>query len=64
MSKESYAQIIDVVNSLQRDVEKFYDKEQNASGLRLRKGFKAILAIIKEEKANILTTRASRKSTN
>lgn len=58
--KEAYEAIKAVVYDLQEDINKFYDKEVNAAGGRLRKGLKQVDDIIRAEKKNILLVRSSR----
>jgi len=58
--KQAYAAIITVVEGLNEDINKFYDKEVNAAGGRLRKGLKQISDIIRAEKKNILEVRNDR----
>lgn len=58
--KQAYEAMKEVVDGLAEDVAKFYDKEVNAAGGRLRKGLKKISDIIRAEKKNILTVRNGR----
>lgn len=58
--KQAYEAIKLVVEGLQEDINKFYDKEVNAAGGRLRKGLKQIDDILRAEKKNILQVRSSR----
>lgn len=58
--KEAYSSIRLVVEGLEEDINKFYDKEVNAAGGRLRKGLKQISDIIRAEKKNILEVRNGR----
>jgi len=58
--KQSYEAIKLVVDGLQEDINKFYDKEVNAAGGRLRKGLKQIADILRAEKKNILEVRSGR----
>lgn len=60
IGKEAYASIKLVVEGLEEDINKFYDKEVNAAGGRLRKGLKQISDIIRAEKKNILEVRSAR----
>ena len=52
--KQAYEAIKVVVDGLQEDINKFYDKEVNAAGGRLRKGLKQIADILRAEKKNVL----------
>lgn len=58
--KQAYEAIKLVVDGLQEDINKFYDKEVNAAGGRLRKGLKQIGEILRAEKKNILEVRSGR----
>lgn len=58
--KQAYEDIKSVVDGLVEDINKFYDKETNAAGGRLRKGLKEIADIIRAEKKNILEVRNGR----
>lgn len=58
--KQAYEAIKVIVDGLQEDINKFYDKEVNAAGGRLRKGLKQIAEIIRAEKKNILEVRNGR----
>jgi hypothetical protein len=60
--KETYEALKALLEEVQDDVEKFYDKEVNAAGGRLRKFWKSVGDIGKEEKKNILVVRESRKT--
>ena len=57
---EAYTSIKLVVEGLEEDIEKFYAKEINAAGGRLRKGLKQIADILRAEKKNVLEVRNSR----
>lgn len=41
-------QMDSLIENLKNDMEKFYDKENKAAGMRLRKGLKAIKEQVKE----------------
>jgi len=60
IGKDAYAAIKLVVDGLEEDINKFYGKEVNAAGGRLRKGLKQISDIIRAEKKNILEVRNGR----
>lgn len=61
MPKENYQAIVDAVNSLDKDIEKFYDKGTDSAGTRIRKVLRDIEQIIKAEKSAILSVRNERK---
>jgi hypothetical protein len=58
--KEAYESIKSIVDGLSEDINKFYAKEVNAAGGRLRKGLKQIADVIRAEKKNILEVRNGR----
>jgi hypothetical protein len=58
--KQAYEEIKNIIYGLQEDINKFYDKEVNAAGGRLRKGMKQIADILRAEKKNVLEVRNSR----
>jgi hypothetical protein len=61
MGKEAYEEIIRIAQeALNEDVPKFYDKEVNSAGGRLRKKLKAIADVVRSEKKNILEVRNGR----
>lgn len=60
VGKQAYAAIKLIIDGLDEDIEKFYSKEVNAAGGRLRKGLKQISDIIRAEKKNILEVRSAR----
>lgn len=62
MEKTFIEQIVETANALAEDYEKFFVKETNAAGARLRKGLKAIADICKAERKKIVEVRNSRKS--
>jgi hypothetical protein len=61
IGKQAYEEIAQIAQlALQDDAVKFYDKETNAAGGRLRKHLKAIADIVRAEKKNILEVRNGR----
>ncbi len=60
IGKQAYEDIKAVCDGLAEDINKFYDKETNAAGGRLRKGLKEISDIVRAEKKNILEVRNGR----
>ena len=57
---QAYEAIKIIIDGLQEDINKFYGKEVNAAGGRLRKGMKQIADILRAEKKNVLEVRNSR----
>ena len=58
--KSAYEAVRILIESHAEDIEKFYDKEVNAAGGRLRKLWKQIGDISRAEKKNILEVRSNR----
>lgn len=61
---ESYQKLIDHLNSLQQDVEKFYVKEQNAAGTRVRKGLSELKKMAQDMRNEIQEIKHQRKGGN
>lgn len=59
---ENLEKLVELVHSLRGDYEKFYEKDTNAAGTRLRKGLQEVVALCKEERARVTETRNSRKA--
>lgn len=55
-----YEKAIEVLTNAKEDVEKFYGKEVNAAGGRLRKVWKQVFDLGRAEKKNILEVRSKR----
>ena len=58
--KEAYDAVRILIETHSEDINKFYDKEVNAAGGRLRKLWKSIGDISRAEKKNILEVRGKR----
>lgn len=58
---ERFQQLIDHVQSLEADFEKFYEKGQAAAGTRLRKGLSELKNIAQDIRNEIQTIKAERK---
>jgi hypothetical protein len=58
--KEAYEAVCILIDAHSEDIAKFYDKEVNAAGGRLRKLWKQIADISRAEKKNILDVRSTR----
>ena len=59
---EKYNEILEIVNSLSDDVEKFYFKGSLIAGTRLRKGLNQLRRKAKEMRDEIQLIRAERKN--
>ncbi len=46
--KRRYQQLIDLIDSLEADFSKFYDKGNNAAGTRIRKGMQELKNMTQE----------------
>jgi len=60
IGKEAYDAVKILIEAHAEDIAKFYDKEINAAGGRLRKLWKQIGDISRAEKKNILEVRSKR----
>ena len=58
--KDAYEAVRILIETHSEDIAKFYDKEVNAAGGRLRKLWKQIGDISRAEKKNILEVRSNR----
>ena len=58
---EKYSEIIELVNSLNEDVEKFYIKGSAIAGTRLRKGLNELRNLAKEMRDEIQDKKAEKK---
>lgn len=50
-----------VVEGMKSDFEKFYDKENNAAGTRVRKSLQELAALCKSTRKEVTEVKASRK---
>lgn len=57
---EMYQRLQQLVASLEEDFRKFYEKENNAAGTRVRKGMQDLKALAQEIRANV----QDKKNTN
>ena len=57
---EMYQKLQQLVASLEEDFRKFYEKENNAAGTRVRKGMQDLKALAQEIRANV----QDKKNTN
>lgn len=60
MSK--YEDLIQAVQNLHTDFEKFYDKGQAAAGTRLRKGLSELRKLAQDVRKDVQDVKASRKA--
>lgn len=58
MSK--YSQFEEIVAAMKSDFEKFYDKETNAAGARVRKHCQSLAVLCKEVRKDVTEVKASR----
>ncbi len=59
---EKYSEIIELVNNLNEDVEKFYHKGSAVAGTRLRKGLNLLRNLAKEMREEIQEKKAEKKT--
>ena len=59
---EKYNALIELVETIKIDAAKFYDKENNAAGTRLRKGLKEIADMAKGLRKDVSAVREERKT--
>ena len=58
---ESYKKLIDHLQSMQQDVEKFYEKGQAAAGTRIRKGLSELKKLAQDMRNEIQDVKLHRK---
>ena len=58
---EKLQQIKEILDGMQKDIEKFYDKGQNAAGTRIRKELNSIRKLAAEMRKEIQDVRNNRK---
>jgi archaellum component FlaC len=58
---EKLNQIREILDNMQKDIEKFYDKGQNAAGTRIRKELNNIRKLAAEMRKEIQDVRTNRK---
>ena len=58
---QKYQELIDFIQSLEPDIEKFYTKGQSAAGTRLRKWLSELKKKAQELRNDIQAVKASRK---
>lgn len=58
---EKYREMIEFLQSLDSDVEKFYDKGQAAAGTRVRKGLSELKRLAQEMRNEVQDLKSQRK---
>ncbi|MBU1101329.1 MAG: histone H1 [Bacteroidetes bacterium] len=58
---EKYREMIEFLQSLDSDVEKFYDKGQAAAGTRVRKGLSELKRLAQEMRNEVQDMKSQRK---
>jgi hypothetical protein len=48
-----FSEVQNLVNSLESDFEKFYEKENNAAGTRVRKGMQALKTLAQDVRVEV-----------
>lgn len=56
-----FAQFEEIVAGMKGDFEKFFDKETNAAGTRVRKSLQELAALCKEVRKDVTEIKAARK---
>ena len=59
---EKFAKLQEIIDGMKVDIEKFYQKEQNAAGTRLRKELNNLRRLAADIRKEIQDIRASRKT--
>jgi Histone H1-like protein Hc1 len=59
---EKYHQLVQFVQGLETDFQKFYEKGQAAAGTRVRKGLSELRKLAQDVRKDIQDVKASRKS--
>jgi uncharacterized protein YeeX (DUF496 family) len=61
MSANKYQEITKIVEAMESDFEKFYDKEVGAAGTRVRKACQDLAKLCKETRNDVTATKNARK---
>lgn len=56
-----YSKFEEIVTAMKTDFEKFYDKENNAAGTRVRKACQELAALCKETRKDVSEVKTARK---
>ncbi|TRZ64338.1 histone H1 [bacterium] len=59
---EKFSQLQSILDGMKHDIEKFYDKEQNAAGTRLRKELNNLRKLAADIRKDIQELRTKRKT--
>jgi len=62
MSTNRYQDFAKIVEDMETDFEKFYDKEVGAAGTRVRKHLQALATLCKEIRKNVTEVKSTRKA--
>jgi hypothetical protein len=63
MSANKYSEFTKIVEAMEADFEKFYDKEVGAAGTRVRKACQELAKLCKETRNDVTVVKNARKST-
>ena len=63
MSANKYSEFTKIVEAMEADFEKFYDKEVGAAGTRVRKHCQELAKLCKETRNDVTVVKNARKST-
>lgn len=61
MAQNRYAEFTAIVEAMEGDFEKFYDKEVGAAGTRVRKALQDLAKLCKEVRNDVTAVKNSRK---
>jgi hypothetical protein len=61
MSANKYQEFTKIVEAMEADFEKFYDKEVGAAGTRVRKACQDLAKLCKETRNDVTTVKNARK---
>jgi len=62
MSTNRYQDFAKIVEDMETDFEKFYDKEVGAAGTRVRKHLQELATLCKEIRKNVTEVKSTRKA--
>jgi hypothetical protein len=62
MSTNKYEEFTKIVEAMESDFEKFYDKEVGAAGTRVRKHLQELAALCKDVRKDVTEVKNARKS--
>lgn len=63
MAQNRYSEFTAIVEAMEGDFEKFYDKEVGAAGTRVRKHLQELAKLCKEVRNDVTAVKNSRKET-